>query len=301
MFTGGECERMRVGIVGYGHLGQYLVRRIMDPSSPTFHAMELVFVWNRTPSTLDRSGELSGFALRDDQKLRSLSDMHRYVVDVVVEVAHPSVYAELGDELLRHGHLLCGSPTSLAHAAMFERLREMAVSGSFGLYLPAGALWGVQDIAKMGEQKTIAAASITMTKPAESLRLEEPLQSVLKSFVADGSKDELVLYEGPVRELCHLAPSNVNTMACLAVASGVELGFDRVVGRLVADKRIAAHIIDIEVIGKAIPGRNDTFRVTTRRYNPCDPAEVTASATYPSFFSSLLKMVHIRRNGVHFI
>ena len=48
---------------------------------------------------------------------------------------------------------------------------------------------------------------------------------------------ECVLYEGSVRDLCPLAPNNVNTMACAAIAANVpHLGFDGVVGRLVADK-----------------------------------------------------------------
>ena len=35
----------------------------------------------------------------------------------------------------------------------------------------------------------------------------------------------VVLYEGPVRDLCPMAPNNVNTMACAALA-GHNLGFD---------------------------------------------------------------------------
>ena len=41
---------------------------------------------------------------------------------------------------------------------------------------------------------------------------------------------------GPVRQLCPLAPTNVNTMACAAIAAS-SLGFDNVQGCLVADKR----------------------------------------------------------------
>lgn len=45
-----------------------------------------------------------------------------------------------------------------------------------------------------------------------------------------------VLYEGPVRGLCPLAPRNSNTMAAAALAAP-SLGFDHVVGVLVADLR----------------------------------------------------------------
>jgi predicted dinucleotide-utilizing enzyme len=35
---------LRVGIVGYGHLGQYLVEKMTHDAN-----FELVFVWNRSP------------------------------------------------------------------------------------------------------------------------------------------------------------------------------------------------------------------------------------------------------------
>lgn len=48
----------------------------------------------------------------------------------------------------------------------------------------------------------------------------------------------VILYEGPVRDLCPLAPNNVNTMACLAIFG---IGFDRTVGRLVSDPETDSH------------------------------------------------------------
>jgi len=41
---------------------------------------------------------------------------------------------------------------------------------------------------------------------------------------------------GSVRQLCPMAPNNVNTMACAAIAAH-NLGFDQVQGCLVADRR----------------------------------------------------------------
>ena len=41
-------------------------------------------------------------------------------------------------------------------------------------------------------------------------------------------------FSGPVRELCPLAPQNVNTMAAAALAAH-NLGMDRVIGSIVAD------------------------------------------------------------------
>ena len=48
---------------------------------------------------------------------------------------------------------------------------------------------------------------------------------------------------GPVRELCPLAPNNVNTMAAAALAAW-NLGFDAVQGCLVADPRYTKTIFN---------------------------------------------------------
>ena len=46
----------------------------------------------------------------------------------------------------------------------------------------------------------------------------------------------VLLLLGPVRDLCPLAPNNVNTMAAAAMAAH-NLGFDNVTGCLIADPR----------------------------------------------------------------
>ena len=43
-----------------------------------------------------------------------------------------------------------------------------------------------------------------------------------------------ILYEGPVRQVCNLAPGNVNTMATLAI---IGIGLDKTIGCLVSDPR----------------------------------------------------------------
>ncbi len=103
---------------------------------------------------------------------------------------------------------------------------------------------------------------------------------------------------GSVRELCPLAPNNVNTMASAALAANT-LGFDRVQARLVAKKGLTAHVVTIELEGIKGEGEEDVFRVATTRYNPAKMGAVTGNLTYSSFLSSLLNAGG-RGNGVHF-
>lgn len=73
---------------------------------------------------------------------------------------------------------------------------------------------------------------ITMTKHPNSFKLDGRLAEEDLSAI----REHTVLYEGPIRQLCPMAPNNVNTMAAAALAAHT-LGFDKVIGVLVADPR----------------------------------------------------------------
>ena len=289
-------RKRRVGVLGCGALGEYLIRFLARHD-----ALELSFAWNRTDARLDAlvaagavppsarcgSGELAGA-------------VSRFGADVVIEVCHPDVTAAHGDAVLRAGaDFVCGSPTALADASLLAALLAASAAGGGGLYVPAGALWGARDIARLSARGALAALTVTMKKHPASLKLGGALGAALAAWVASGPPaGELVLYDGPVRALCPLAPNNVNTMAAAALAAHETLGFDGVRARLVADTRLDAHVITVDVRGDAPPGGGAPFRVLTERYNPAPPGAVTGAATFAAVFSSLLA-AHGLGAGLH--
>uniref|UniRef100_A0A4W5LQX9 Aspartate dehydrogenase domain-containing protein n=1 Tax=Hucho hucho TaxID=62062 RepID=A0A4W5LQX9_9TELE len=102
--------------------------------------------------------------------------------------------------------------------------------------------------------------------------------------LSDWTEDEgrRVLFSGSVAELCPVAPNNVNTMAAAAIAAG-SLGFAGVQGEIVSDTALSDyHVVEVEVTGA------NGFTVHTVRRNPAKLGAVTGSATYNSFWSSLL-------------
>lgn len=93
---------------------------------------------------------------------------------------------------------------------------------------------------------TIKDITITMRKHPSHLKGLNSRLSIYKcmflvlSPLAEKKSDEkmVILFEGPVRDLCPLAPNNVNTMACLSIFG---IGFDRTFGRLVSDPDTESH------------------------------------------------------------
>jgi len=280
---------MKVGIVGYGHLGQHLVEFILKEGQE--HDLEICFVWNRSPSKLSNT-------LPQSQVLLDLKNAATHCPDLIVEVAHPQITKDYGEFFLSIANYMIGSPTALADLDLESRLYAAATKYSRALYVPSGAFWGAQDIKKMADLGVLSELKVTMKKHPSAFRLSGQLHERNQRLM--NSSDEgsaLVLYEGPVRELCALAPNNVNTMAAAAVA-GHNLGFDKVVGRLISDVRLKNwHIVEVDACG--LPNKaGDCFSVTTLRKNPATPGAVTGSATFKSFCNSLL-LARNTGSGVH--
>ena len=323
-------RRRRVGVLGCGALGEHMMRSIAGDAQARF---ELAFAWNRGAARLDAlvaQGLVPPAARCGEAELDALADagpaggaaaaaalLARFGgVDVVVEVSHPDVSARVGAALLAAGcDFVCGSPTAFADGALLAAMLAASRGGGGGggggggaLYVPSGALWGAQDLAKLSARGGLAFLEVTMRKHPASLKLAPgALRDALDAFVAAGAAGECVLYEGPVRALCPLAPNNVNTMAAAAVAAHDSLGFDGVSCRLVADASLQAHVITVDARGRppapaaaaaAAPAR--PFRAFTERYSPAAPGAVSSAATFDAFFSSLCE-ARGRGPGLHMV
>jgi len=269
----------RIAVVGYGNLGKYLVQKILDANK---NDMELVFVWNRS--------EITDQSLDSKYILKDLNEFDKYEVDIIIEVAHPKITENYGDKFLKHASYMIGSPTVLANRSVYESLLEASKLYSHKIYVPCGAFWGADDIRKMADRGTLKGLSVTMKKHPTSLKLESPLKDKLEANKdADGP---VILYRGPVRDLCSLAPNNVNTMAVGALCAH-NLGFDKVEACLVSDKGLDdKHLIEIVVTGPYNEKLQQHFKCTTIRSNPAIVGHVTGNQTYESFYNSLIDVVN---------
>lgn len=282
--------KLRVGIVGFGHLGQFLYEKICTDAVVS-QKLEVGWIWNRT---IDKITSYSGpTKVTASLILEQLENVASKPVDIIAEVSHPDIAKEFGVKFLQVANLFIGSPTALADP-IFEQALRNAATVKYGVYIPSGALWGAQDIQKMADLGSLKALTITMKKHPSSLKLLPPYDAKVAQSVS-GIENEI--YNGPVRGVCPVAPNNVNTMACAALAAH-NLGFDNTIARLVADDRLSSHVIEIEVTGPSTPGFGD-FTVKTERINPAPPGAVTGQQTFLSFLASLLR-VNASTPGVHF-
>ncbi|XP_069407465.1 aspartate dehydrogenase domain-containing protein isoform X1 [Ovis canadensis] len=285
-FKGMALDRVprKVGIVGYGRLGQSLVSHLLTQGPEL--GLELVFVWNRD------AGRMAG-SVPPSLQLQNLAALGERHPDVVVEVAHPKIIQESGAEILRYANLLVGSPSALGDQATERQLLEASHRWGHAVFVARGALWGAEDITRLDEAGGLQSLRVTMTTHPDGFRLEGPLATMRSTG------PRAVLYEGPVRGLCPHAPRNSNTMAAAALAAP-SLGFDRVIGVLVADFSLKnVHVVDVELSGPPGP-TGQTFAVHTHRENPAEPGAVTGSATVTTFWRSLVGCCQLpSKPGIH--
>ncbi|XP_073914150.1 aspartate dehydrogenase domain-containing protein isoform X3 [Castor canadensis] len=274
----------KVGVVGYGRLGQSLVSHLLAQGSEL--GLELVFVWNRDP------GRMTG-RVPHSLQLHDLAALEERHPDLVVEVAHPQIIHESGAQILRHANLLVGSASALADQSTEQQLLEASHHWGHAVFVARGALWGSEDIARLDAAGGLQSLRVIMATHPDGFRLQGPLAA------AHSTGPRTVLYEGPVRGLCPYAPQNSNTMAAAALAAP-SLGFDNVIGVLVADLSLTnMHVVDVELRGPpSSTGRS--FVVHTHRENPAEPGAVTGSATITAFWRSLLGCCQLpSRPGIH--
>lgn len=234
-----RTQKLRVGILGYGSLGnfrfttrssciikpivgQHIHNQIQQRGEEL--GFEIAFIWNRTESAIAH--------LPQELVLQQIEDFRIRKPDLVVEVAHPDVTKQFGAEILSHCDYFIGSPSVLADKQLEANLTDAISKSHRRLFVPNGALWGAQDIRRMSNAGKLKALDIEMRFHPHSLKLSGNLAEVN----AQVDSVPVTLFDGPIREVCPLAPNNTNTMACAAIA-GYCLGFDKVIGRLVSDPR----------------------------------------------------------------
>ena len=214
---------MRIGVIGYGYIGRFIVERI-DASGGRF---ETAFVHNR-----------SAAALADVDPVLRLNDLEKAQSrrpDLIVECAHPSITARFGEAFLTFADYMPLSVTALADDALRTRLEAAAAANDTRLIVPAGALTGGDDLLmRRGRWERVR---ITFRKHPDNLDFSE---SGFDPAAIDG---ETVIYEGPVRGVAKLYPRNVNTMVTCALVS---TGLDACEARLIADPGLDCAVAEVE-------------------------------------------------------
>ncbi len=214
---------MRIGLLGCGAIGRIIA------------------------IAMDRTEDISAIYLydRSEEQARSLSArldkaVHVSSVDkviakteLVIEAASQEACKEYAPQVLWAGRdLMIMSVGAFADDMFTDHVRKLARERKAKVYIPTGALAGVDGVRCAAEGR-IDEVTLVTRKPPAGFRGSD---AVARLGIDLGKiKEEVVLYDGPARQAVVEFPQNVNVAAALAMAG---VGFDETRVRIIADPKV---------------------------------------------------------------
>lgn len=207
----------RIGLLGCGKIGGMLLEDILQGEKH-----QVTFI--QDPFCGDK-GQIPVVSKADPRLLEQ--------TDLVIETATAAVLKENIALILKYCDLMLFSVTAFSEGAFYEEVKRLMDKYHHKVYLPHGAILGVDGIAD-GRQ-LITSVDITTTKNPKSLGREDT--------------EKTVVYEGCTRGACQAYPRNVNVHATVALAG---IGFDRTHSRIISDPSVSTNTHVIRVEGEGI-------------------------------------------------
>jgi len=171
---------VRIGLLGCGSIGGFLARHILAEGAAD--NIELGYAFDVDEKRLQDIPAAC--------RITKQSDLFARPADLVVEAAHADLLKEVALRIVERSDLLLFSITALADEAFRTALEETAIKCGRKVFLPHGAIIGIDGLADAGP--TLKSVTVTTTKSPASLGLPPDKHTVV--------------YQGPVRQACAKFP-----------------------------------------------------------------------------------------------
>ena len=208
---------MRVGLLGCGNIGHLIASHA--------EGFEITALYDQDP---DRARELaarSGGTAYDSFEAFVDAD-----VDLVVEAASVRAVRAHGEAVLEAGRdFVVMSVGALADTSFLARLRAAAVAARRRVYIPSGAVMGLDNL-KVGRIGGIDRLVLRTTKNPASLGL--------------ALTERTLVFKGQANECIKAFPKNINVSVAIALAAGREVEVE-----LFADPAVDRNIHELTAEG----------------------------------------------------
>jgi aspartate dehydrogenase len=213
----------KVGIIGCGTIGSQLAMA-MDSGSVQNASLVSVF------DVIESSAQTLKSRLR--QSPQAFSDFEKFIstdIDIVVEAASQQAVRDFARTVLDAGKdLMVMSVGALADGAFLSELLQAAAKNSCMIYIPTGAIAGIDAIRAV--RHLLESVTLTTTKHPRALAGAPFFETSMIKL--EQITQKTVIYEGPASEAVKAFPANVNVAAVLSLAG---IGVDKTMVRIVAD------------------------------------------------------------------
>jgi aspartate dehydrogenase len=218
---------MRIGLIGGGTIGKFLLQSINIEG--LLSGGKIVGIYTRNQQA---AGDLATeFAVENYSDIQSLIQSN---IDLVVEAATIQVVKDYATAILASGKdLVLSSIGALADVDFFQNLERICQESSTKIYLPSGAIGGLDVLKAAKSIGELESVSITTRKPPQAL----------PGAPADQEK---VMFEGSAAEAIELFPKNINVSIILSLAG---LGPEQTGVKIISDPAVRKNSHSIEATG----------------------------------------------------
>lgn len=199
-------NKLRLGIIGSGYLGEIIARAWKDGLLPEY---ELVGIAGRTKEHTDAlAAEMGCKSCLGTEELLELKP------DYIAETASVTWVRDMAEQVLANGsNLIVLSIGAFADKEFYEKVKETARKHNTRVYIASGAVGGfdvLRTVSLMGE----ATSGIETRKGPQSLRNTPLFEEHLMT-----DKESSMVFEGNAKEAIGLLPTKVNVAVAASLAT----------------------------------------------------------------------------------
>lgn len=217
---------MKVGIIGAGAIAKFLLEQLNKGQSD-IGVVTALYVRNKEKYKL----------LAEQYRVELYTEIEEFVkadIDIVVEAAELDAVKELVPKVVRYKSVVIISIGALTEGELLEKLQQLATSYKQKVYLPSGAIGGLDLLQNAQVLGGVTNVLLTTTKPASSLSDKNVSQP-------------FIIFEGNAQEAIKKFPKNMNVSIVLALAG---LGFENTMVKLIADPKAKQNVHEITIQGE---------------------------------------------------
>ena len=200
-------DYVTLGIIGCGAIGSDVAM-----AADNMEEIDRIYLYDIKE---EKAEELAG-----KLKKGAVKNFYDFVgdADIIFEAASQEAVRQYAEKVIEAGKdLIIMSIGSLLDSNLLERLKSKAMEKKCKIYLPSGAVCGIDGI-KAAKADVVDELTLVTTKSPASLgkQLEK----------------RTILFDGVARDAIKKFPKNINVAACLSLAG---IGFDKTKVKIVAD------------------------------------------------------------------
>lgn len=219
---------MRMGIIGCGAIGSFIAREI---DRGNVENVELVCLFDTDSA---KAQKLVSELKKKVKICKDFEDFLNTPMDLVLEAASQEAVKSYAFKIIESGRdLIVMSAGALADDNFRERLFKFVRETSRKLYVPSGAVAGLDGLKAFSNVKIYKATLVTRKPPS--------------GFGAEGNKP-VVLFQGSAKEAAKKFPQNINVAVALGLAGDM---LEKLTVKILSDPGVTVNEHQIEVESEA--------------------------------------------------